>query len=220
MRPGRRGFRGRIVGLAASAGVLLAGSAAWGKPPPPSAGNCVTAYAVSNGFHGGLVAPAAAVEAAGLPTFGAEWVEIGWGEARAYQAPRLTAGTAIRSVLTPGPSTLLIAPLRDRPDRLWRKGVAAFGLSREGMATLLREVAGEARRDEAGRLIVLSRARGGVFVAARTPFRLWRMCNGWAAERLRGAGVTLRPGPVFTAGALMSRIEALPDCAELAGASG
>ena len=219
MRAVRGAARRRIFGLAAAA-VLSAGGPAWGKPPPPTAGNCVTAYAVSNGFHGGLVAPAAAVRAAGLPTFDAAWVEIGWGEARAYQAPRLTAGTAIRSVLTPGPSTLLIAPLRDRPDRIWRKGVAAFGLSREGLAALLRDVAAEARRDDQGRLIVLSRARGGVFVAARTPFRIWRMCNGWAAERLRGAGLELRPGPVFTANALMSRIEALPDCAELAGASG
>jgi len=185
------------------------------EAPPPSAADCVAVYALSNGFHGGLVVPGAAAQAAGLPAFGAPWVEIGWGEARAYQARRLTLGNVLGVVFAPGPSALLIAPLRDRPDRLWRKGVAEFGVSREGIASFMSAFAGEARRDGQGRLVVLSEARGGVFVAARTPFRLWRMCNAWAAERLRDAGLKVRPGPVLTASALMSRVEALPTCSEL-----
>jgi hypothetical protein len=81
------------------------------------------------------------------------------------------------------------------------------------------DVAAEAERDEQGRLVVLSQARGGQFLAARSRFRVWRMCNAWAAERLRASGVTLRPGRVFTAGALMTRIRALPTCGELSGAA-
>ena len=182
------------------------------------ADNCVAVYAVSNGFHGGLVAPGAAVETAGLPSFGGPWVEIGWGEARAYQAPRLNLGNILGVVFATGPSALLIAPLRDRPDRLLGDAAVEFGVSREGLASLMSDVAAEAERDEQGRLVVLSQARGGQFVAARSRFRVWRMCNAWAAERLRASGVTLKPGRVFTAGALMSRIRALPTCEELGGA--
>jgi hypothetical protein len=212
------------AGLLLRSSALVVAAALWAgaalaAPPPPTADDCVAVYAVSNGFHGGLVAPREAVEAAGLPSFGAPWVEIGWGEARAYQAPKLTLGNVLGVIFAPGPSTLLIAPLRDRPDRLWGEAAAEFGVSREGMASLMRDVAAEAERDDQGRLVVLSEARGGQFVAARSRFRVWRMCNAWAAERLKAAGVTLKPGRVFTAGALMSRIKALPTCGQL-GAAG
>jgi hypothetical protein len=200
---------------AAALAACLFGGAVRAAPPPPTAANCIAVYAVSNGFHGGLVAPGAAVEAAGLPSFGGPWVEIGWGEARAYQAPRLTFGNILGVVFAPGPSALLIAPLRDRPDRLWGDAAVEFGVSREGLASLMSDVAAEAERDEQGRLVVLSQARGGQFLAARSRFRVWRMCNAWAAERLRASGVTMKPGRVFTAGALMTRIRALPTCDEL-----
>jgi hypothetical protein len=203
-----------LLAAAALAACLL-GGAVRAAPPPPTAANCIAVYAVSNGFHGGLVAPGAAVEAAGLPSFGGPWVEIGWGEARAYQAPRLTFGNILGVVFAPGPSALLIAPLRDRPDRLWGDAAVEFGVSREGLASLMSDVAAEAERDEQGRLVVLSQARGGQFLAARSRFRVWRMCNAWAAERLRASGVTMKPGRVFTAGALMTRIRALPTCDEL-----
>ena len=173
---------------------------------------------VSNGFHSGLAVPAEAAEAAGLPTFGGAWVEFGWGEAEAYQAPKLTARNVARVVVRPGPSAMFIAPLRGRPDRVWRRGVVEFGLSREGLRRVTADLAAEAKRDEAGRLIVLSQRRKGVFVAANTPFRLWRMCNGWAAARLRRAGLSI--GRPLTAGGLLRSIDRQPTCAELRAAVG
>jgi hypothetical protein len=209
MRPSRL-----ICRLLAAALTMLVGGRALAAPPPTK-DDCVAVFAISNGFHSGVALPAEAVEAAGLPTFGGAWVEFGWGEARAYQASRLGAGDIARVVLAPGPSTLLIAPLTDQPDRLWSSGVLEFGVSREGLAQLARDVAAEAERDPEGRLIVLSERRGGQFVAARSRFRLWRMCNGWAAGRLRAAGLELRTPPLLTAGGLMKRIDRLPTCEEL-----
>jgi hypothetical protein len=119
------------------------------------------------------------------PSFGGPWVEIGWGEARAYQAPRLTFGNILGVVFAPGPSALLIAPLRDRPDRLWGDAAVEFGVSREGLASLMADVAAEADATSRAGSWSSRRREGGQFVAARSRFRVWRMCNAWAAERLR-----------------------------------
>jgi hypothetical protein len=186
--------------------------------PPPSSGDCATVFVVSNGFHSSLAVPAAAAEAAGLPSFGAAWTEIGWGEAAAYQAPRLNAGAVARVILRPGPSAMLIAPLRDRPDRIWSEGVVEFGLSQRGLRQIMADVSAEARRDASGRLIVLSEQRGGAFVAASTPFRIWRMCNAWASVRLRRAGLPV--ARAFTAGGLVRSIDRQPTCGELAAKRG
>ena len=182
--------------------------------PPPSADDCETVFVISNGLPSSLAVPGREAEAAGLPGFGAAWTEFGWGEAEAYQAPRLTARNVARVILRPGPSALLIAPLRDRPDRIWREGVVEFGLSGAGLRRIMADVAAEAKRDEAGRLIVLSGQRGGVFVAASTRFRVWRMCNAWASLRLRRAGLPIRRA--FTARDLVRAIDRQPTCGELA----
>jgi len=205
------------LGLGVGLGLAAAGAAQ--AAPPPSKDDCVAVYALSNGFHSGVALPAEVIAGVDLPTFDGAWVEFGWGEAQAYQAPRLTAGNVARVVFAPGPSTLFIAPLRARPDPL-SEGVIAFGVSREGRAQLARDLADEARRDAAGRLIVLSERRGGWFVAAKSRFRLWRMCNGWAAERLCGAGLGLSTPPLLTAGGLMKRIDRLPTCGELGAEEG
>lgn len=191
--------------------VVLAAPAA---APPPNVADCETAFVVSNGFHSSLAVPGAAAEGAGLPSFGAPWVEFGWGEAEAYQAPRLTARNVVRVVVRPGPSAMLIAPVSDRPDRVWRTGVVEFGLSRAGMRRVMNDLAAEARRDGAGRLVTLADARGGRFVAASTPFRVWRMCNAWASVRLQRAGLPI--GRAFTAGQLVRVIDRQPTCGELA----
>lgn len=211
--------RGRVAAAALMAAFGAAAGAA-AAAPAPTRDDCVAVFAISNGFHSGVAMPAAAVDEAGLPTFGGAWVEVGWGEAAAYQAAKLSAGDIARVVLAPGPSTMLITPLRDRPDRLWSEGVLEFGVSREGLQQLARDVSAEARRDAEGRLIVLSERRGGQFVAAQSRFRLWRMCNGWAAERLRAAGLSLRTPALLTAGGLMKRIDRLPTCAEVGAVTG
>ena len=200
--------------LAGAVLALAAAGAAHAQAPRPSKGDCETLFVVSNGFHSSLALPAEAARAAGLPDFGAPWVEVGWGEAEAYQAPRLTARNVARVVVRPGPSAMLLSPLRDRPDRVFRTGAVEFGVSRAGLRSLMRDLAAEPRRDAAGDLIVLSQQKsGGQFVAASTPFRVWRMCNAWASVRLRRAGLPV--GRAVSAGALVRSIDRQPTCGEL-----
>ena len=206
-----------MMALSLGSAVAAAAAIAAGAPPP-SAGDCATLFVISNGFHSSLAVPGTAAEAAGLPSFGAAWTEIGWGEAGAYQAPRLSAGNVARVILRPGPTAMLIAPLRDRPDRIWSKGVVEFGLSNQGLRRVMTDLSAEAKRDAAGRLIVLSEQRGGAFVAASTPFRVWRMCNAWASVRLRRAGLPV--ARAFTAGGLVRSIDRQPTCGELAAERG
>ncbi|HEX8569594.1 MAG TPA: DUF2459 domain-containing protein [Caulobacteraceae bacterium] len=209
----KNGFPLRGVAALAAAVATFLACPALAQAPRASKGDCETLFVISNGFHTSVALPAEAARRAGLPDFGARWVEVGWGEAEAYQAPRLTARNVARVVVRPGPSAMLVAPLRDRPDRVWSEGVVEFGVSRAGLGSIVGDLAAEPRRDASGRLIVLSQQRGGQFVAASTPFRVWRMCNAWGSMRLRRAGLPVPRS--WTAGALVKALDRQPTCGEL-----
>ena len=218
---GRQGYEVKnrvlraVLAAGAAAGAMALACPALAQAPRPSRGDCETLFVVSNGFHSSLAVPGHAARAAGLPDFGAPWVEVGWGEAEAYQAPKLTARNVARVVVRPGPSAMLLVPLRERPDRVWRTGVVEFGVSGAGLRSIVADLAREPRRCAAGELIVLSeRSGGGRFLAASTPFRVWRMCNAWASVRLRRAG--LEVPRAFTARSLIRAIDRQPTCGELA----
>ena len=185
----------------------------------PTADDCASVYVVSNGFHSGLAVPGALAQAKGFPTRGAAWVEFGWGEAQAYQAPSLTLANALRSVFAPGPTTLLVLPLPDRPDRVAGLYAIELGLSQSGMDTLMGDLQAEAQWVGPGEPVVLSERNGGVFLAANSPFRLWRMCNAWTAERLRRAGLDLHDRLLFHSDLLMWAADRKPTCGELAAHS-
>ena len=167
-------------------------------------------FVTSNGFHTGIALPAETVRAVGYDPGGAPWVEFGWGEDGAYRGERLTAPLAVRAVLG-GEGVLHVAPLAQEPQGSWATPVA---VSEPGLQTLSRELAAEAVRDADGRPVVLGPGKGdgAVFLAARTPYRAWRTCNVWTAERLRAAGVGVPRAGSTLAPVLTGRLERRPGC--------
>lgn len=210
-----RGFDGRR--RAALAGAALAGCGAWlsaddVRPlaPPPTAQDCVSIAVLSNGFHASLAVPAEVARRMGADVGAAPWAEIGWGEARAFQAEALSLDVAVGAVLAPGPTTLFVAPLPGPP----RPGprVAALGLSRAGLDRLAADLAAETARDAQGRPVILSRRFGGAFYGATGAYRFWRTCNVWTAERLRRAGAALRVRSGFLADGLLNGARRARQC--------
>lgn len=211
-RDRRRGVR--RVSLAAA---MLAAAAVWlsfddVRPLAPAAseGDCVAVSVLSNGFHAGVALPAASARRIGIDPGAAPWVELGWGEARAYQAASLDAGTALAAVLTPGPTAVFAAPLPGRPAP-GPRSADAF-LSRAGLAQLEADLSRELARDPDGRPRVLSRRYGGTFYAANGAYRIWRTCNVWTAQQLRRAGLDVRVRPAVLADGLVEAVRRAPRC--------
>jgi hypothetical protein len=78
-----------------------------------------TLYVVSHGWHSGLVVERADLvkRLPGLALGEGSLVEIGWGEARFYQAREATPGMALRAVLQPNESVLQVVPFAGSPRR-------------------------------------------------------------------------------------------------------
>ncbi len=176
--------------------------------PVASAADCVTIWVLSNGFHTSLVLPPEAARAAGLDPADAAWIEIGWGEAAAYQAQSMNPLILLRAAVAPGETALFVARMPFDPARYGPDQARAVTVSYAGLRTILSDIAAETRRAADGRSVVLSVAANGTFVAATSRFGLFRNCNVWLAERLRRAGVPLPARPALTARGLYAALPA------------
>lgn len=210
--------RTRVTAAAGGAAALavLTGCVLTRPAPGEAPAACRTVWVTSNGFHTGIAVPAATARAAGFEPGAAPWVEFGWGEDGAYRGERLTLGAATRAALG-GEGVLHVAPLADRPDRLYAPGVAtAVAVSEVGEGALAEDLRAEVVRDAEGRALVVGpgKGRGATFYAARTPYRTWRTCNVWTADRLRRAGVDVPRAGSTLAPVLTRRLRGGPTCGD------
>lgn len=200
-----RGAGVSIVAAVAAIGLLLIFAIRKpGNPalyPPGAGAETVDVYLIDNGFHTNLAAStarlaskgvlAAAIAADGAP---APYTEIGWGDARFYVETGVSpyrAMDGLRALLAPAnASAVMVAPLRDRPDRLWRSGVVRITLSGAGFDAMAASIEHSlAQRN--GRPVPLAGAPG--FYRSVETFSLAHLCNHWTAERLNAAGLPVRP---------------------------
>lgn len=201
----------RLLSLAGAAlaafGVWLSMPGVQPLAPPATAADCEQVWVLSNGFHSSLTLPPQAAAAVGLSAGAAPWVEIGWGEARAYQSETMDPITLLRAAVAPGETTLFVALIGFDPGRYGADQAQPVAVSRAGLRVLLADVAAEVRRDAAGRPRILSTSATGTFLAAHSPFGPLRPCNVWVAERLRRAGVPIRDRAALTATGLFSALQ-------------
>lgn len=202
----RRGFIALAAGLLTL--MLLFGVRQKGAPglyPARPGEERIVVYVVDNGFHSSLVlgrdqlldsGGAAAGALRSVPA--APWMQVGWGDAKFYveHGASLRRGLdGLRALFVPNnPSIVLFEPVRDRPERIWRDGVTRLELSPAGYRALVVRIDRSFRLD--GGKVVLARRQP--FAPARAfdsveRFSLAHLCNHWAAEALRAAGVPNRP---------------------------
>ncbi|MEM6548053.1 MAG: DUF2459 domain-containing protein [Pseudomonadota bacterium] len=192
--------------------VLLWLSLARGDPALyPPGGPGIPVLVVDHGYHSGIVirlddlrsiaGDLAAGDDPRAPVLfglinrwpGADWLEIGWGDAAFYQATRTTAdiqlALTIPAVLWPTPSVVQVVPGIGAPERIFARDYLRLGLSLEGFRRL---VEGVAESFDAGgpiRQLGPSLYGAGQFFAGGPSYHGLRTCNQWVAGLLRRAGV-------------------------------
>lgn len=129
------------------------------------------------------------------------YLELGWGDARFYQAERNTLWLGVRAALWPSSSVIHVIGLRDPISDAQADAVVAVQVSLAGLRVLTeaveQEFAGE-RPLHTGRTLGAAPAPNR-FYEARRSFYFPRMCNWWIAMRLKEAGCPIQPWSVITA---------------------
>jgi uncharacterized protein (TIGR02117 family) len=172
-------------------------------PPKPTDAQAI--WLVDNGFHSDLVLPRAAILAHGGPLAKAvaaagadDWIMVGWGDARFYEASSPWQGRladALSAALGGRPTTVHLEGVPRRPDLAWTEGVRRIGLSSAGLAALMARVDRSFALTKAGAPVPLpvTRDPGEAFFASVEGFSLFHVCNDWTAELLDAAGLPTTP---------------------------
>jgi uncharacterized protein (TIGR02117 family) len=187
--------------------VLTLATARPGDPAlyPPQPGDAQVVYLVDNGFHTDVILPRAAILAHGGPLATAtaqtspyDWIMVGWGDARFYEAAspwqdRLL--DAARAALGGRPTAIHLEGVPERPDQAWPRGVHRVALSSAGLAALMARADRSFALDATGAPIALPvrRVPGEAFFASVEGFSLIHLCNHWASELLSAAGMPTTP---------------------------
>ena len=175
------------------------------------------AYAVSNGWHVGLVVPAGRMNAlmpelkkrfdnakassAGVspspssPSRSPAYYEIGWGDRGFYEAKEITTLMAVQALFN-SPGTVMHVVAVHHPDKAFgRSHITKFCLTEAQLTNLETFIVNSFAKNTADNII--SRRPGlygdSQFYEGAGTYHFLNSCNTWAAKALRSAGFDISP---------------------------
>jgi uncharacterized protein (TIGR02117 family) len=183
------------------------------------------AYAVSNGWHVGVVVPAGRMNAllpelkkrfetsktgAGM-TQSPGFYEIGWGDRGFYEAKEITTVMAVQAMFNSPGSVMHVVAVHN-PERAFGKNqVVKFCLSEAQLANLEKYIVSSFATHATGGII--SRRLGlygdSQFFEAAGTYHFLNSCNTWAAKALRSAGFDIKPTFKLFASQVMNNIDVM-----------
>ena len=207
-----RNLRRLLVGLLIFAIAVLLTLSPGDKSLYPATDERIPVHVVDHGYHTGLIVRPSSLRRAALAVArddqsaakrlrwlaerypGADWLEIGWGDAEFYQTTPgigdVRFGLALEALFTPTDAALQIVPIRGAPVQAFsHSDLVTLDISPEGMAGLARRLAQTVPQPAPSVPLGPSLYGGGAFFAAELDYHLFRTCNHWIAWLLRGAGV-------------------------------
>ncbi len=198
-----RMLAGIMLLLVAYAAAALVGTV-WtsGAPRAAAAGDRITVYVLSNGFHSDIALPVDAqrptgglpIRATDLPNGldGVRYLIVGWGSQTAYTSllalSDLTMGIAVKSLLFDR-SVMHVLPYGGD---FAGGGAYRLDLSTAEYDRLIAFIDRTFAVDAAGNaelLTGITQGFGDVFYRARPRFSLFYGCNAWTGQAMRKAGV-------------------------------
>lgn len=186
------------------------------------------AYAVSNGWHVGVVVPAGRINAL-LPDIKkrfekttansagvmqeASYYEIGWGDRGFYEAKEITTLMAVKALFNSPGSVMHVVAVHNPLRAFGRSQLTKFCLNEAQLTNLETFIVNSFTKNEAGNII--SRRPGlygdSQFFEAAGTYHFLNSCNTWAAKALRSAGFDIKPTFKLFASQVMNNID-VPAC--------
>lgn len=179
----------------------------------PACGTLQALNVVSHGWHTGIVVRSGDLVAL-LPALAGdigrgEYVEIGWGEERFYQAGEGTTGLALRAVLWRNPSVLHAVPFTGSPRNYFPTSeVVEVRVEKAGYAAALAFIAGSFTRAPDGGVLRLgpSLYGSGWFYRAEGSFHAFNTCNTWVARAIEKTGYPVSSTLTLTTESLLAQL--------------
>jgi uncharacterized protein (TIGR02117 family) len=185
--------------------------------PFPAVDTCEiskTVYIVNHGLHTGIVVNRedliALVPVLAKDFMAGNYVEIGWGDAKFYQARVTSVFLAIQAIFWPGDAVLHVVAIQDAPYHYFPDNVTIVELSlpQDSYQKLLAFIADTFAYTNTRQVEQLGPGLYGnsYFYRAMGEFHAFNTCNTWIARSLEAAGYPISSHGVMTARGLLSRL--------------
>ncbi len=176
--------------------------------------DCETIYVVSHGWHSGIILNRSDLIAL-VPSLTEslreeEFVEIGWGDERFYQAQTVTPGMAVRAAFWPTSTVLHVVAFRGPPSSYFSgHEVVELPTSKAEYRELVAFVAASFARTSHGAVIRFGPGLYGDswFYSAEGAFSVWNNCNTWVAKAIEKTGYPISGRRTVTAQGLFSQLQ-------------
>ncbi len=170
-----------------------------------------TFYVVGHGWHTGIVVTREDLVETVLSLVNdlgnGDYVEIGWGDERFYQAETVTLGLALQAILWPTSTVLHVVELTDTPQRYFSASeVMEISVPQTGYEQLLAYIAESFERTTDNNIIGLGPGLYGNsrFYRATGDFHAFNTCNTWVAKAIERTGYPMNNSNVVTAEEVLS----------------
>jgi len=170
-------------------------------------------YVVSHGWHTGIVVNRRDLIEVVPPLednfSSGEYLEIGWGDERFYQAPTVSLGIVFQAIFWPTPTVLHIVKVPYNPQRYFSKSeVVEVSVPQTGYEKLLAFVAGSFGRTAGNGVIKLGPGLYGNswFYRAEGDFSAFNTCNTWVAKSIETTGFPISSTTTITADGLLFQL--------------
>ena len=171
-------------------------------------------FVVNHGWHTGIVLGRLEV-APYLPAIQSDfrdvdYLEVGWGDERFYQADRITSGLKIQAIFWPTDTVLHVVEVPEYPLIYFSDSeVVRVRLASEGFIGLATYINNSFALNDEGVAINLGEGLYGNsrFYRARGRYHVFNNCNHWTAEALQAAGLPVAPASAFTADSVLSQAQ-------------
>lgn len=141
------------------------------------------------------------------------FVDVGWGDERFYQAQGNPVGLAARAMLFPTRSALLVYPFNLPLRRAYgeESRIMRIPVNSDQFAALSRYAAENYLRDEEGNIQPSTiHGESDLFFLAKGKYHLFNTCNTWVARGFKQAGFDIRSFCVLNANQVFRQLEKIP----------
>ncbi len=164
-------------------------------------------YVVGHGWHTGIVVNRRDLIEMIPPLeddfSNGEYLEIGWGDERFYQAQTVTLGLALRAIFWPTPTVLHIVTVPDSPRRYFSESeVVEVSVPQTGYEKLLAFIVSSFGRTSSSGTIKLGPGLYGNswFYRAEGVFSAFNTCNTWVAKSIEATGYPISSATITAEG--------------------